>query len=279
MSEATPVPGPVAPTRLPRRLELSAMAALFEMTVARLVRGRRVFLLGALFALPAVIAGLARYSNASYRAEEAEQALVFYLIPQALVPLTALVLATGMIRDEVEEQTLTYLLIRPLPRWSIYLAKLLATTLVAAVVTTVFTVVTFAVIRWGEPDAAATLRRALQTSALLGLALLAYASLFGCLSLLVRQSLALGVAYVIMVEGLVANFPFAVRKLTVMYYFRILAERWLDLSIESWSIELDESPSTRDCLLVLLGAAAVATAVAAVVFTVREFRVKTPEPT
>ncbi len=46
------------------------------------------------------------------------------MIPQALVPITALVFASGMISDEVEEQTLTYLLIRPVPKSVIYLVKL-----------------------------------------------------------------------------------------------------------------------------------------------------------
>ena len=59
-----------------------------------------------------------------YRRPTVESVLVFGLIPQALVPLTALLFASGMVQDDVEEQTLTYLLIRPIPRWPIYLAKL-----------------------------------------------------------------------------------------------------------------------------------------------------------
>ena len=53
--------------------------------------------------------------------------MLFMLMPHTLVPLTALLYATGMIHDEIEEQTLTYLLVRPLPKWGIYLTKLLAT--------------------------------------------------------------------------------------------------------------------------------------------------------
>ncbi len=62
------------------------------------------------------------------------------------MPLAALLYATGIIQDEVEEQTLTYLLLRPLPRWALYLVKLLATLLVTAALTAVFTAATFAVI-------------------------------------------------------------------------------------------------------------------------------------
>ena len=62
------------------------------------------------------------------------------------MPLAALLYAAGIIQDEVEEQTLTYLLLRPLPRWALYLVKLLATLLVTSVLTAVFTAATFAVI-------------------------------------------------------------------------------------------------------------------------------------
>ena len=48
--------------------------------------------------------------------------LRFNLIPHALAPLAALFYAAGIIQDEVEEQTLTYLLLRPLPRWALYLS-------------------------------------------------------------------------------------------------------------------------------------------------------------
>ena len=46
-----------------------------------------------------------------------------------LAPLTALLYAAGVVRDEVEEQTLTYLLLRSVPRWAVYTVRLLATLL------------------------------------------------------------------------------------------------------------------------------------------------------
>ena len=44
-------------------------------------------------------------------------------IPHALAPLAALLYSAGIIQDEVEDQTLTYLLLRPLPRWALYLGQ------------------------------------------------------------------------------------------------------------------------------------------------------------
>ncbi len=106
-----------------------------------------------------------------------------------------------------------------------------------------------------------------------------YGALFGLLSLVVKRSLALGVAYVVVIEGVLANIDFIVRRATVMYNIRILAERWLDLHVEAWSIDLALAPSGREALLTLLIVSALATGLAAWLFSIREFRVKTPEGT
>ena len=60
---------------------------------------------------PSVVNLASRFPPA---AENLQFALIFNLIPHALAPLAALLYATGIIQDEVEEQTLTYLLLRPL---------------------------------------------------------------------------------------------------------------------------------------------------------------------
>ena len=66
----------------------------------------------------------------------------------ALAPLAALLCAAGVIRDEVEEQTLTYLLLRPLPRRALYVVKLLAAAIVSILLTVFFAAVTLAVIEY-----------------------------------------------------------------------------------------------------------------------------------
>jgi hypothetical protein len=73
----------------------------------------------------------------------------FMFIPQALLPLVALLYASGMIQDELEEQTITYLLIRPIPRWALYLTKLLATLTTTVVLTSIFTALTYAAVYVG----------------------------------------------------------------------------------------------------------------------------------
>ena len=282
MSRAFPDTSPAAPpVRLSRGFSASAWWTLFRVSVRQFVRGKRLLTLAALLALPTALALLIRYHDPEFPGNrgEVEEILIFYMFPQALVPLTALILASGMIRDEAEGQTLTYLLIRPLPRPSIYAAKLLAAWGVAAALVAVFMTATLAAVHWGADDfwGAIVPGRSARVAGLSALSLLVYTALFGGLSLLVRWVLLFGVAYIVLFEGLFANVDFVFRRLTVLWYDRILAERWLGLHVESWSINLDEAPTGTEALLTLLTAALVLSFGAGLLFGSREIRMKTPE--
>jgi ABC-2 type transport system permease protein len=271
--------GAVGPAPLAGGVPFSALEALFRLSASRLLRGRRLLILGLLFSAPLVFALLARRFQEPYRAAETEKILVFGLVPQALLPLAALLFASGMIQDDVEEQTLTYLLIRPIPRWLIYLVKLAATWLVASLVSAVFTAAALAAVYWGtgELSPAELARRTAVFCGLLSLSLLSYTSLFGLLSLAIRRSLVLGVAYILVFEGVLANIDFAVRGLTVMYYVRTLSIRWLGLDGRDWSIDPARAPGAGECLTTLVATALVFSLLGGWLFSSREFRVKTPE--
>jgi ABC-2 type transport system permease protein len=199
-----------------------------------------------------------------------------------MAPLAALLYASGIIQDEVEDQTLTYLLIRSLSKRSIYVVKLLATFITTILLTTVFTTITCVVIYWGAPNLWGPIipERAAKIAALMALSLVAYCSLFGLLSLFVRRSLVVGIGYIIVLEGMLGSWDFAARRLTVVYYFRVLVARWLDVQsgfLHEWSLHLDTDPTAQQCVLILLIGSLVAAVLATQVFASREFYVKTPE--
>jgi ABC-2 type transport system permease protein len=259
---------------------LSALAALFVLTLRQHLRGRRLIVLCFLFILPSVLAVIIKLSSHPPLPGELEFALVLNLLPSALATLTALLYAAGIVRDEVEEQTLTYLLLRPLPRWALYITKLLATILVTSLLTGLFTALTMLVIYWDAPDQwrAAMLERAPRTVALLAMTQAAYCSLFAAVSLILRWVLITGIGYIILFEGLLANLDLLTRHLTVMYYFRVLSMRWFDPpESHEWSINLDTAPSAGNCLLTLLLMSLVLTLFGAWRMTRGEFRMKTPE--
>jgi ABC-2 type transport system permease protein len=276
------------------RFGLVPMWALFVLTLRQHLHGRRWIVLAVLFLLPAGLAVLLRATAPEAPPIAIEFLLAFMFIPQALLPLVALVYATGIIQDEQEEQTLTYLLIRPIPRWAIYLVKLLATLTTTVLLTAVFTVLTYAAIYLGSSGGVDVPRRCLTAVGIHGLSVAAYCCLFGLIGLYTRRALVAGILYAAVIEGLLANLPFGLRFVTVIYYARIMAYRSLDftftdhgrnvdLAAGAWQLDvqadpgLEAHPQLRTCVLVLTIAGLSCAAIGALFCARREFHVKTPE--
>jgi ABC-2 type transport system permease protein len=217
-------------------------------------------------------------------------------IPQLLLPIAGLLYASGIIQDEQEEQTITYLLIRPLPKWSIYIAKLLAAITTTVALTVMFTALTFAAAYVGsEKSLSEWGPRCLKIAGIHALHVTVYCCLFGLMSLVTKRALVLGIVYTAVIEGLLANLPFGIRLLTVIYYTRLIAyhsmsfviqlprDRAEDFADEAWQLnagadpQLSEHPQLSTCLLVLVVASLVAAALGAWLCSRREFHVKTPE--
>lgn len=282
-----------------------ALWTLFALTLRQHVRGKRWMIMGVLFLLPAGLAILIRSTTNEIYTVVPEFLLAWMFIPQVLLPLVALVYASGIIQDEQEEQTITYLLMRPTPKWAIYLVKLAATLVTTSVLVALFTAITYAAIFVGIDysadnaaktiDLAAATDRCLTTIGIHVLAVVAYSSLFGFLSIITRRTLVIGILYIALIEGITANMPFGIRLGTVIYYTRLIAYRAMDfviqhrmgrvenLSAEAWQFDLKkdphllEHPDTATCLKTLLIASAAFAVLAAWQCARREFHVKTPE--
>jgi ABC-2 type transport system permease protein len=274
-----------APPRRSLAAELSALAALFELTVRQHTHGRRLFVLVLLYLLPCALAILLRSLPRPAPADALEFALVLTLLPHGLAPLTALLYAAGVVSDEVEEQTLTYLLLRSVPRWELYLVKLVATLCVTTLLVAAAVTALYVAIYAGTPGFwNDVLPRAGGVIVVMALAQIGYCALFGFIGLLTRRSLIAGIAYIVAVEGVIANVDFVGRALTVVYYVRTLVLRWLDLPPElfrncqeAWGMaDMAKLPSSGACLLTLLGFGLAVSAASALLFARSEFRVKTP---
>jgi ABC-2 type transport system permease protein len=249
-----------------------------------------------LFLLPAGLAVLIQNTRARAPGVFLDFLLSWILIPQALLPLIALLYASGIIQDEQEDQTITYLLIRPLPKWLLYVVKMVATWTTTVVLVALLTVLTYvAIYIRSDVPLADVASRCLKTAAIQSLAVVTYCSIFGLLGLLTKRSLIVGVLYTVVVEGLLANLPLSLRMGTVIYYTRIMAYRTLefvvtwpngdknDVAAEAWFLDiikdpqLTEHPRLLSCVWILTIISVVCTVVAAALCSQREFHVKTPE--
>jgi ABC-2 type transport system permease protein len=279
----------------PGRLNLPGLWALYVLTLRQHFHGKRWIIMVILFLLPAGLADIVRLTNHRIPIVGIEFMFVFMLLPHAIVPLAALIYATGIINDEQEEQTITYLLIRPLAKWAIYIVKLLATLTTTVLLVWVFTALTYAAIYLGSDSTVTDVPlRCLKAAAIHSVAIVSYCCLFGLMSLVTKRMLLTGILYIVAIEGVVANFPFAVRLVTVVYYIRMITYHSLDfvakeygrtvnIAAEAWQLDIQkdpnllEHPTMRTCFIVLFSACVVSTLLAAFICSQREFHVKTPE--
>lgn len=284
------------PSRAARGSRLGACWTLYALTLRQHLHGKRWLVMGLLFLLPASLALLVRATTTEVPGIALEFLLIFMFIPQAILPLVALLYASGIIQDEQEDQTITYLLIRPIPKWAVYVVKLLATLTTTVSLTAVFTVLAYVVIYFGAGVQEENVQlRCLQAVGIHSLAVIAYCCLFGCMSLVTNRTLVVGILYIAVIEGLLANLPFGIRLASVIYYMRLIAYRTMtfhvpmprgdaeNIAAEAWQIglngdsELVGHPTRMTCFLIISVASVICVALAACLCNQREFHVKTPE--
>lgn len=193
---------------------------LVNATVARITaRGlfgrRRVLVLVPLPLLLVGLAALMRYTGVA--PEQWAGGVVVGLGLGVLLPITALIIGTGVLGSEIDDGTVVHLLTTPLSRTEILLSKLAVAAGVTAVTTAVPLYIT------GVLAGSARLGAGLAVGALVGS--VAYSALFLLLSLVTRRPVLLGLVYVLIWEGLLGNFVRGTRVLSVEQYVGTVADR------------------------------------------------------
>jgi len=178
--------------------------------------GRKRLLL--LFPLPVLLVGLALICRAyDVRPDQWGPGLLTGLGLAVLLPVTALIVGTGVLGSEVEDGTIVHILTKPLTRRSIILAKLGVAAGVTAVTAAVPLFIT------GVIADSVRLGLALVAGAAVGA--VAYSAFFLMLSLLTRRPVLLGLVYILVWEGLLGRFVSGTRVLSIEQYVTTLIDK------------------------------------------------------
>ncbi|HEY7349428.1 MAG TPA: ABC transporter permease [Ktedonobacterales bacterium] len=210
------------------------MQPIFALTLRALARSRRVLMVVALLCVPVLLALVYVASEGTDNGEGFVLDLFIGLVLPILLPLTALIFATSALGGEVEDRTLLYLTLKPIPRLVVIVAKLLASTVITTLLVEVSLAATYLIGTQGAGDG-----RNLGAILLAGLVgCLAYSSLFLLLGLwFPRRGLLIGFIYVLIWEGIMSQLSTGLATFSVRRY----VEGALDASLGASALA-DVSP-------------------------------------
>jgi len=198
------------------------MGFIFALTLRQLALRRSTLLLAGLAAIPALVAVVFELAARDGDPERfTVRVLCVWLVTTTVLPLTALMVGTSVLGDDLEDGTLVYLLTKPIDRWRILAPKLAAAWLITAALVAASVAVAASVVL-AEDGARLVFGFCVATA----VGALAYTALFALLSLLTSRALIGAMIYVFLWEGALAGVFEGVRYLSVRHYTLGLAE-WL----------------------------------------------------
>ncbi len=199
----------------------------------------------------------------------------FFLYLHFLLPLLSVFVGTAVIADEVEERTFPYLLVRPIPRPFIVLAKTVAGILTVGALLFVSLGLTYSVMVFdrGASGWMSGIPQLLRSGSVLLLGLMVYVPLFGLLGGIFKHSVLAGLLFTFGWESSIAFFPGNVKLLTVVHYLHVLfppfqKTRLIDFILPAVQI------SSATAVFVLLVMSVVFAGLMALLPVVKEYRLE-----
>ncbi len=219
------------------------MGPLFRLSLRQLTGRWRLLIILLLAAFPVAIAAfIARIAENS---EGSHGEMLDGMVVAAILPIITMTLATAAFGNELDDRTLSYLVLKPIARWRVVLPKLLAVILVAAPVLVVSGALTGLLGPEGSAGAALAVAVALFAG------VLAYSTIFTWLGLMTTRGLGFALIYVFLWEGLISSFMPGIRYLSVRGYTLAIIDGIDDAALGTRDAGVIEFPAA------IAGAAAV----------------------
>jgi ABC-2 type transport system permease protein len=192
--------------------------------------------------------------------------VVFEVIATFLIPLWSIGFATEGVGREREAQNLLWVLIRPLPRWAIYLAKFVGLLPWCLLLN----LGGFALICLAGGRVGLTALNLYWPAVLWGT--LAFAALFHLLAAAFRQAAVLALLYAFFIEMVVGNLPRDMKRFSLSFYMRcMMYDEAGGLGIRPENPLVYQTVSGTTACLALAGATVALLAVGAFIFGRKEY--------
>jgi ABC-2 type transport system permease protein len=182
--------------------------AILSVTLRGLTGRRRLFLMLVLAAIPVLLGAVVQVRGGRADVER----VLAILVVQTVMPLVALVLGTASLGSEIEDGTAVYLLVKPIRRWLVALAKMVVAVGVTGLLVVPVTLLTGFLVGGLRPEPVTT-TIAFAIACLAGGG--AYAAVFVALSTMTGRALVIGLVYVLIWEGALGELLEGTRFLSI----------------------------------------------------------------
>jgi ABC-type transport system involved in multi-copper enzyme maturation permease subunit len=235
MSATVPDPTVLPTSTTPRRGPsfMTAAFRVFDLSLGQMLWSRRTVFLALVVGSPLALGILFRVLEAFGIGPRMGQnvisgatvfgGMMWLLYLRFIVPVLGVFYGTALVADEVEDKTITYLFVRPVPRAAILVGKYLAylATTVCVVLPSVV-VLYLLVVPMGNSSLAAAFPDLLVDLGLLALGLAAYGAVFAFIGAWLKYPLVTGLFFAFGWEQIALILPGYLRRFTVAYYLQAL---------------------------------------------------------
>jgi ABC-type transport system involved in multi-copper enzyme maturation permease subunit len=265
---------------------IATAVRILELSLGQMLWSRRSVFLALLTLAPVALASLIRF--AAFAAPSALPQIngqrldgaalfglmiwMFYI--RFIVPVLGMFYGTSLIADEVDDKTITYLFVRPIPRGAVLIGKFLAyfvctTLLVLPSVVIVF----FLIVPIGGGSVGAAFPALATDIGMLAMGIAAYGALFAWVGARLKRPLVLGLVFIFGWEPGVLLFPGYLKRVTIAYYLQGLVPHAMpqDSAVSVLLQVFQEIPSVPLSLGALLGVTLVGVWLAARATETREY--------
>ena len=215
------------------------MGPVFWQSLRQLTGRWRLALIFLLAALPvglAVIVFFTVRDDESFK-EDFINILLDGMLIAAILPIVTMALSTAAFGNELEDRTLSYLVLKPISRWKIAMPKVLASIAISGPL----------LIASGVAAALLGFDGSLRAALAVGVATLAgvaaYAAVFTWLGLLTNRAIAFALIYVLLWEGVIGSYLQGVDYLSVRGYTLAIMYGINETGFESLGSRVIEFPA------------------------------------
>jgi hypothetical protein len=219
--------------RAARPTVIATAVRIFDLSLGQMLWSRRSLFLALVAAAPIALASLIRFAATiepaalpQINGQRLDGSVLFglmiwFLYVRFIVPVLGMFYGIGLIADEVDDKTITYLFIRPIPRSAVLLGKYLAYVVCTILlVLPSVVIVYFLIVPIGGGSVGGAFLAFVTDLGVLALGIAAYGALFGWVGTRLKRPLVIGLVFVFGWEPGVLLFPGYLKRATIAYYLQ-----------------------------------------------------------